>query len=50
MQRGLTGAGMLVSFVIDLSATAAAARLGVQPSESAMIDKIHEALGGPPYE
>jgi hypothetical protein len=36
--------------VIDLSANVAATRLGVQPSESAMIDKIHQALGGPPYE
>ena len=36
--------------VIELSANVAAARLGVQPSESAMIDKIHEALGGSPYE
>jgi hypothetical protein len=34
--------------VIDLSANVAASRLGVQPSESAMIDKIHQALGGPP--
>jgi hypothetical protein len=34
--------------VIDLSGNVAGARLGLQPSESAMIDKIHEALGGPP--
>ena len=36
--------------VIELSVGVAGARIGVQPSESAMIDKIHEALGGPPYE